>query len=383
MSDVLESSEEVLVSNITEEINFVETDAEVIAADLISRFEEYLGTTLYAGDERRIFLQGIAYVIADQLIHINETGRGNLLKYAMGSELDALGEFYNNPRLDAMRASAEIAFTLSTVPSANITIPAGTRVTPDGKVFFATDEALIFAKGEIELTKTVPATATVGGADHNDFEIGQIDKLVDSNPYVASISNVTASSGGSDIESDDEYRERLRLSPFAFSVAGPANAYEAIAMSASGDVGDVAVYSPSAGVVEIAVVKDGGEIPTAGEKVLTDILAACSAKDVRPLTDKVQVVPATGVSIDVDVTYYIAGSDTSKKAAIESAVDEYAAWQVEKIGRDINPDKLTSLMFNAGASRVVITSPVYQELAENEIASIGTVNVTFGGSVNV
>lgn len=383
MSDVLENSEEVLVSNITDEVNFVETDAEAMTSELISRFEEYLGTTLYAGDERRIFLQGIAYVLTDQLVRINETGKENLLRYAYGSELDALGEFYQNKRIGAKSAGTTIAFTMSTIPTVNITIPAGTRVTPNGKVFFATDDELRFYKGDVELTKTVTATATVSGADHNDFDVGQINKLVDSNPYVASVSNTTMSSGGSDVESDAEYRERLRISPFAFSVAGPAKAYEAIAMSASAEVGGVAVYSPSAGVVEIAVVKNGGEIPDASDRILSDVRNACSDKDCRPLTDKVQVVPASGVNIDIDVTYYIAGNDTSKKDAIENAAEEYAAWQSEKIGRDIIPDKLTELMREAGAARVAVTSPTYRAMATNEIAKIGTVKVTYGGSVNV
>ena len=384
MSEILENTEEVVVSEMTEEVNFVETDAEVIANELISDFETYLGKTLYPGDERRLILQSIAYVLVDQAVDINETGRSNLLRYAEGSELDALGEdIYHNSRLQASPSSTTIAFTLSTIPTTNITIPKGTRVTPDGKIFFATDEALIFNRGETELTKSVSATATVSGADHNDFSVGQIDKLVDGNQYVASVSNITISSGGSDIETDEEYRERLRISPFTFSVAGPSKAYEAIALSASGDIGDVAVYSPSAGVVEIAVVKDGGEIPTADDEILSDVLAACSDKDRRPLTDYVRAVPAVGVNTDIEVTFYIANNDLSKIEAIQNAVEEYKAWQVEKIGRDINPDKLTSLMFNAGAARVVVTSPVYQALSENEIAKIGAVTVNYGGSITI
>ena len=380
MSEVLE--DEVLASNIIDRIEFVETDAEVIASDLISKFEERLGEALYPGDERRLFLQGIAYVIADQLVHINETGRSNMLRYAEGSALDALGELYNNKRLEAKPASTTIAFTLSTVPSFNITIPKGTRVTPEGMTFFATDEDITFNKGEPTLTKEVSATSTMSGADYNDFEVGQINNLVDSNPYIASVTNTVVSSGGSDIETDDDYRERLRLSPFSLSVAGPANAYEAIALSVSGDIGDVAVYSPSAGVVEIAVIKDGGEIPSEDDTLLDDILEACNDKYRRPLTDKVQVVPATAVNVNIDLTYYLNDSDTSKIAAIENAVESYIKWQTEKIGRTIDPDELNMLMREAGASRVVITEPAYQIIAENEVAQIGTINIVNGGSIS-
>lgn len=383
MSDVLENgtTEEILVSNITEEIEFVETDAELIMSDLLSDFEEYLGETLAKGDERRIFLNGFGYTLADQLIHINETGRGNLLRYAEGNELDALGELFHNTRLEAEFATTTIRFTLSSPQSTSVTVPKGTRVTPDGEVFFATDSLITFNSGETE--KVVTATATVAGTSHNDFMVGEIDKLVDTYAYIASVSNTTVSGGGSDIETDEEYRERLRESPFALSVAGPANAYRAIALASSSDVMDARAYSPSAGVVEIAVVKDGAEIPTEDDEILSIILEACSAKTARPLTDNVRVIPASAVNINITATYYVANGDTSKIEAIEAAVEEYKTWQTEKIQRDINPGKLNSLMQAAGAGWVDITEPKYQALAQNEIAQIGTVTVNYGGSISM
>lgn len=384
MSEVLESTtEEILVSNITDEISFVDTDAEVINADLVSKFEEHLGESLASGDERRIFLQGFAYALADQLNHINETGRSNLLRYAVGTELDAIGELFHNNRLEAQPAVVTLKFTLSAPPSQSVILPEGTRVTPDGEIFFATDEQITFGANTIELSKEVTATATEVGNSHNDFPLGTINILVDTNPYIASVENITVSGGGSDIESDDEYRERLRESPFSFSVAGSSNAYKAIAMAVSADVADVDVYSPSAGVVEIAVIKDNGEIPSEDDELLNLILTACSAKDTRPLTDNVRIVPASGVPANINVTYYVANGDTSKKPAIEDAVNKYKAWQTEKIGRAILPDELNSLMRAAGAGRVEIVEPAYQSLSEGQVAQIGTVTVTYGGSITM
>lgn len=376
-------SEEILLNTIADELNFVETDAEVITADLLSKFEEYLGETLAKGDERRLFLQGFAYVLADQLNHINETGRSNLLKYAVGNELDALGDLFHNARLEAQSATVTMKFTLSESQSRNVVVPKGTRVTPDGSVFFATDREIVFPANTTEYSQEVTATAVEPGSSHNDYSLGSINILVDTIAYIARVENTTVSGGGSDIETDDEYRERLRESPFSFSVAGPANAYRAIAMSVSGDISDVAVYSPSAGVVEIAVVKDGGELPSEDDELLGMVQNACDAKDVRPLTDKVQVVPATGIDIDVSVTYYVANGDTSTIEAIENAAAEYTSWQVEKIGRHISPDKLTALMYGAGAARVVITAPTYRALAENEIAQVKNVTLTYGGSITI
>lgn len=378
------TDEEVVVSedsNITDEINFIETDASVIERDLLSSFETFSGEKLYDGDERKIFLQGFAYVLTDIMVHINEVGRENLLQYANGNKLDALGQFYGNSRLQAQSARVTVQFSLATSPETDITIPAGTRVTTDGTIVFATDEAIIFPTKTQTTTKTVGATAIEAGEAYNNIQVGELNKLVDGNPYVQSVTNTTVSAGGSDIETDEEYRERLQLSPFSFSVAGPANAYRMIAMEVSGDVADASVYSPSAGVVEIAVLKQSGVIPEAEDEILDDILEACDDKERRPLTDKVQVVPATGVSYNINVQYYVTNGDTSKTADIMQAVEDYKVWQSEKIQRDINPDMLRKMMMDAGAAMVEITSPTYVKLNNNQVAQLGTSSVTYKGSV--
>ena len=366
-----------------DEINFIEVDSEEILNRLIERFEQYCGETLYAGDERRIFLQGIAYVLADEANHINETGRGNLIKYATGSEIDAIAQLYSNKRLPAEYAKVEIQFTLSSGVSTEVIVPAGTRVTPDGIYLFATDTDITFPAGTTELTQTVEATAVNAGAEYNGFIAGQINRIVDENPYIKSVVNTTESAGGTDIETDEEFKERLQISPFSFAVAGPAEAYRSIALGVSNTIGDIHVYSPSAGVVEIAVLLEGGEIPEADDEIMTEILEACSDRTVRPLTDYVQVVPAEIVTADIDVNYYVANNDVTVISAIVEAIEEYKEWQTSKIGRSINPDYLRKLLMDAGAAKVDVTAPVYTELAENQVAQITNTNFTYSGSITM
>lgn len=366
-----------------EEINFIEVDSEVILNRLIEKFEYYLGETLYAGDERRIFLQGIAYVLADEANHINETGRGNLIKYATGNEIDAIAQLFSNTRLPAEYSTVDIQFTLSSGVSTEVVVPAGTRVTPDGIYLFATDNDIVFEAGTRELTRTVKATAVSSGAEYNGFVAGQINRIVDENPYIKSAVNITESSGGTDVETDEEFKERLQISPFSFAVAGPSESYRSIAMGVSNTIGDVHVYSPEAGVVEVAVILDSGEVPDADDEILNEIYEACSDRTVRPLTDFVRVVPAEVVSVNVNVSYYVANNDVTVIPAIVEAIEEYKAWQTAKIGRSINPDYLRKLLMEAGAAKVDVTAPVYRELAENQVAQIGSTNFTYSGSVTI
>ena len=366
-----------------DEIEFIEVDSEVILNRLIEKFEYYLGETLYPGDERRIFLQGIAYVLADEANHINETGRGNLIKYATGNEIDAIAQLFSNTRLPAEHSKVEIQFTLSSGVSTEVVVPAGTRVTPDGIYLFATNENIVFEAGTKELTRIVEATAVSAGADYNGFVAGQINRIVDANPYIKSVVNTTESAGGTDIETDEEFKERLQISPFSFAVAGPSESYRSIAMGVSNTIGDVHVYSPEAGVVEIAVIFDSGDVPDEDDEILGEIHKACSDRNVRPLTDFVRVVPAEVVSIDVDVSYFVANNDVTVIPAIVEAIEEYKEWQTAKIGRSINPDYLRKLLMEAGAAKVDVVSPAYRELEENQVAQIENTTFNYKGSITM
>ena len=59
--------------------------------------------------------------------------------------------------------------------------------------------------------------------------------------------------------------------------------------------------------------------------------------------------------------------------------------QSGRMGRDINPAMLISMVMQTGVKRVVVRSPVYTELSSGslesapQLASVGTVNVVNGG----
>ena len=357
------------------------TSSEDILQNLIGNFEDYTGETLTIGNEKRQFLQGFAYVLAVVQNNINETAKQNLLKYSIGEALAGLGDLFGVYALEAQPATVTLQFTLSSAKAVDVTIPKGTRATADGNIFFATDEDLIIPSGEN--IGTVTATATVSGAKGNGFVIGQITNIVDGVPYVGSVTNTTASKDGRDIETDDELRERMRLAPYLYSTAGAEEAYRYFALSANVNVGDAQPYRTSAGCVTIALVNKDGTLPDADGEIVNDVKNACNAKNVRPMTDNLTVKPATSIESNIDVSYYISADNSAKvteiKAAVEAAVEEYRLWQITKIGRDIDPDKLKTRMYNAGAEKVVITSPIETTVNDGEVAQFKTVNVKYNG----
>lgn len=131
------------------------------------------------------------------------------------------------------------------------------------------------------------------------------------------------------------------------------------------------------GRVKIVPICAGGEIPD--EEVLADVLAACSADDVRPLTDLV-TVEAPGVQLyDIELTYYTTKANESEVVqnveGSDGAINRYIYWQGSNLDQDINPDELRKRILApdwednlTGATRVIITKPEYTELNSTTVA---------------
>ena len=71
--------------------------------------------------------------------------------------------------------------------------------------------------------------------------------------------------------------------------------------------------------------------------------------------------------------------------AVADAVERYKAWQSEKLGRDINPSKLTEMVMETGVKRVEIRQPAYTVLSDGsrgvvpDLAVIGSTTIINGG----
>lgn len=363
------------------EVNFLETDAETIRSQIITGFEQASGDTLAAGDPRRLFLLSIADVIIQQRTAINLAAQQNLLSYAQGGYLDALGQLLAVERMAESKAVTTIEFTLSQALGSVYTIPAGTQVT-NGVVTFETDEDLLIPIGQTK--GEVSASCTVAGPVGNDYLAGQISTIVTPMTFVSGAQNTTITTGGADAESDSDYADRIRLAPNSFSVAGPEKAYVYHAKSVSPAIIDVKVDSPTPGEVDVYVLLTDGTLPT--EDTLEQIEEHLSDENIRPLTDYVVVKAPTASNYEIELHYWINQEDSSKAAQIqadvEAAVEQYRLWQQTKIGRDITPGKLLQLVFAAGASRVddsKMKPAAWKKLEAMQVAQCTKVNVVYEG----
>ncbi len=364
------------------DVQFAEKSPVIIEKNMITGYETHAERSIAKGDPVRLFLETIALLIIQQREKIDYAAKMNLLAYATGDYLDHIGASLNVTRLKAAYAVTTLKFVLSEAQLSAVIIPAGTRVSGGGDILFATIGDYEIPAGETEAF--IAAQCTISGVSGNGFIAGQLKKIVDPFPFEMTVENITETSGGADVENDENFRERIQIAPESFSVAGPYGAYEFFARSAHQDIINVAVLGqPDAapGTVEIYPLMTGGVIPS--QEILDLVAEACSDRTKRPLNDKVIVNVPEAVNYDLDVKYYIDRAKSTQAAAISSAVNQavsdWILWQRSRLGRDINPSELNYRMIAAGAKRTEIKSPEFKELKAWQVAVNENLNIVYGG----
>lgn len=355
---------------------------EEMLADYQEKYEEVTGKSLVLrrADPESLKLYAASVQIYHMMLHIDVSGKMDLLKYAYSGFLDNLGALRGVERKNATPATVKVRFTLSAVQPSVVTIPEGTRVSDGDVIYFETDETREIAIGEMYVD--VPCTCQTDGEEGNGFIAGQIATLVDPIAYVDSAVNTETSAGGADIESDEDFTDRIYLAPSGYSVAGPKDAYKYHTKSfKDAAIGDVEVTSPEPCEVEVRFLISDGSMPS--ETLCKKVLEHLNDDNIRPLTDRLSVLAPTGQEFDIRFTYYINKSDIDKAVSIQTAVaaaiQEYISWQTHTIGRDINPSVLTKMVVAAGAKRVVIESPAFETVPPGHVARVKGQNVTYGG----
>lgn len=353
-------------------------------ANYETRYKEITGKSisLSQADPMRIALYACALELYQTEQYVDRAGKQDLLKYSYGEFLDNLAGNRGVVRQQASAARTTLRFTISEIKAYAVGIPAGTRATNGDGVYFETVEYGEIGAGTLYID--IEAVCTAQGIEGNDFVPGQINILVDTVAYVQSVSNVTTTSGGTDLEDDESLAERVFLAPSSYSVAGPDDAYVYWAKTFNTDIGSVRPTSPNPCEVVIYILMADGSLP--GEEIIQGLQEYLSADEIRPLTDLVTVKAPETKMFNVDLTYYINRSDAASaqtiQTEVEAAVNDYVRWQTTEIGKDINPSELIKRVMAAGAKRVEVTSPVFTAVSDTEVAQIEDHLVNYGGLEN-
>lgn len=355
------------------DIQVVDEDVKKIVADTIAQYEKDTGKTLQPAHIERLLINVYAY--REFLIRqgINEAFRQTFPQTATGIALDLCGEPLGCYRLQNKPARTILKFTVQGVhPS--ILIPKGTRVAVTDDVEFITlnDDVITPLISYVTIEAECNQVGTVG----NGWELGRVKTLksILNTDLTVDVTNIDVPSGGLLQEQDDDYRKRILAAPEAFSSCGSIAAYDYHVRAVSQAIADVNVSTPRGGLVRITVLSKDG-IPDT--RLLQDIQQYVSAEKLRPLCDTVEVIAATqrDYQIQARLTLLDGYREDIVRTKATDALHNYLSDKTKKLGMDIVPSAIISVLRVEGVYDVELLQPSKTIVAEYEWANCTSIRI--------
>lgn len=359
--------------------NFIERDPAVIMAEIKADYEARTGRVLEPAQVETLILNSQAYREVLVRNQAQDAALQNLVAFARFPALDYLGELVGVVRLPSQAARTTLRLTL-TPGHGDIVIPQGLRVsTSDGRVIFQIiqDTEVLSAVNEVDVT----AIAQTEGSAGNDYAVGTVSTILDPQPYLATSSNITQTEGGTDEENDEQLRERIRLAPNSFSVAGPYKAYEFWTRTASPLIIDVSVTNPIPGTVEVFPLVEG--LAVTPPEILEAVLEVLNADRIRPLNDTVLATSPTAVNttISVGLELYEGAVQSDIVPIIQANLEAFRDGRRKLLGQDIVRNQIVGLSLMEGVYDVNVISPASDLIiSETQFANITDIIVTVTGT---
>lgn len=375
---------------------FIDRDAKSILAEITADYEQRVGRKLEPAQIEQLLLNAFAYREVLVRNQIQYAALQNLVAFAVFPALDYLGELVGVVRLPSQAAQTTLLLTLVS-GHGDILIPEGLRVsTSDGRVVFELIKSTTVLTGTD--TVEVVAIAQTNGIAGNDYALGTVSLILDPQPYLESASNTTVTEGGSEEESDEKLRERIKLAPNSFSTAGPDKAYEFWTRTASPLIIDVSVDNrhyqvgdtiPAGksvgdaipGTVEVFPLVQG--LAVTPPEILSSVLAILTADRIRPLNDTVYATSPTAVNttIEVNLTLYDGAVAGDIVPVVQAALENFKNGRTKFLGQDIVKSQIINYSMEEGVYNATVVSPATDlVISETEFANITDIIVNVVGS---
>lgn len=360
------------------EPNFIERNPDNITKEWIELYEQKSGKVLQPAQIERLMVDVGAYRETVLRMKIQETAKQNLLSYAPLEILELIGEPLGVTKLLANSAKTTLKFSVEKPLDFDFRISKGTEVeTKDGLFIFQTTSNVILKTGELSVE--VESVCETAGAGGNNYIIGSINNLITPLSYISTVENTTISSGGADDEAADSLRERIRQAPEKFSNAGSRGAYRYHTLSAHQSITDVAIKSPTPGVVNIYPLTSLGN-PT--KEVLDIVQAYLSDDKIRPLTDLVQVLSPEEKIFTIKATLYLYkdADQESVLKTIEEKLKEYKKTLSEKLGKNVIRTQIIAILNSVyGVFKVDLNMEADIDIKEHQWANLKSWEINIGG----
>lgn len=346
-------------------------DAEVLKARYVAWFEAASGKTLYPMQVEMLLIETLAYAMAMLGEEAQATAEQHFVAFANDAHIDKLGPSRSTQRLPAAKALTTLRFTLAAVGAINFNIPAGTRVGTQDALFETISPAVIRAG---LLTVDVPAQAVNAGSFANGLLPGQINAL--EQPFAGlSVSNLTTSEGGAEIEDVEAYRLRLANAFDRISSGGGYAWYRETAMGTSSALVDCGVVRPAPCFVNVYPLTAAGP---AGADLRAAILAAFNTERAleNRFGDELAVLPPVAVTRTPTLTMQVRGAaDTIEQDARNAANSLLNEWG-QRLAAEMAPHDVEARVRTlTGVINATLTGLDFEQLGEDEFLVITSLTI--------
>jgi phage-related baseplate assembly protein len=359
------------------ETHYIDFDPEALWDRMHRAYIQAGGDILYPGDEKEILLRAVQAIAVALMADVDSALRMDTLTYAIGEYLKLYGEKRNCFYQEAVAATAPVKITFGATGYAQA-LEAGTLLTADGTLLWELTESIEIT-GTAQETDTTVRCATPGAVGNGLYTGVELQFIQPVDGLISAVVTADAS-GGVDAEDEEAYRERIRRNGLASVTTGPSMLYESQALAVSTQILDAKALNDGGGEVGIYLILESGADQQA---IFAAVEQALSPTDKRPLSDHVTVYAATEAAYTLNVKAWY-DSSLAIGSGITDAVNQYQAWQDNKIGRAFNPDRLLAMLYQLGCERVKFLDgsgmsgaeePEYTEIAPRAHCK-GTITIT-------
>lgn len=307
--------------------------------------------------------------------------------YAFGRYLDEHGAVFGLTRRDAVQATGEVTFT----GTDGVLVPTGTQIArpvadPDGEdVAYETTESGTIAGGVVTLAVQAVEAGATGNAPSNS-----VTALLSPIDGVTATGNALAITGGSDVETDEDFRARLMTLLQRAQGAGTVADYEQWALSYPG-IGFATVQPLWGGPGTVRVVVTDTENSPVSPTVVAALQAlldpvAGEGRGLAPVGAVVTVATPTTTLVNITAKvepeegYSLDGTDgtVALRGTINDRLEDYVGRL--KVGEEVVRGKVQSAIFRVtGVHDVALTVPAANvAIGATQVAELGTVTLTEG-----
>lgn len=251
-------------------------------------------------------LKPVSIELENEYKHIDTNMRRIMIATAEGEDLDAALEELGYKRKKATFAKGYVTVT----GSVGATIPAGALVAK-GKCVYIIQEAAELTDG----TATVPITAQIAGRSGN-ADVGTVNYFPVTLKNIISVTNAEKITGGTDKESDGDYRERYYYFLDHPVTSGNVYEYEQWAREVDG-VGLAKCYKLWNGPGTVRVVITTAELEPADDELVDAVYK--HIEEQRVVGPNVTVVSAELIAVNISVDVVLNDGYT-----LETVSEEYA-----------------------------------------------------------